>query len=102
MNAPAAVATASRSKRTEALLQGPLLKTILQLATPNVLGLFASTGIIAYDGYIIGLLGTQALAGAALVFPIAMLMQQMSNGALGGSINSVVARALGSVDRAQA
>ncbi len=102
MNAPAAVATASRSKRTEALLQGPLLKTILQLATPNVLGLFASTGIIAYDGYIIGLLGTQALAGAALVFPIAMLMQQMSNGALGGSINSVVARALGSGDRAQA
>ena len=102
MNAPAAVATASRSKRTEALLQGPLLSTILKLATPNVLGLFASTGIIAYDGYIIGLLGTQALAGAALVFPIAMLMQQMSNGALGGSINSVVARALGSGDRALA
>jgi putative MATE family efflux protein len=102
VNAPAAVATTGRSARTEALLKGPLLQTILRLATPNVLGLFASTGIIAYDGYIIGLLGTQALAGAALVFPLAMLMQQMSNGALGGSINSVVARALGSGDRALA
>lgn len=102
MSAPATVATTGRSARTEALLNGPLLQTILRLATPNVLGLFASTGIIAYDGYIIGLLGTQALAGAALVFPLAMLMQQMSNGALGGSINSVVARALGSGDRALA
>ena len=102
MTAPAAVAATGRSARTEALLNGPLLQTILRLATPNVLGLFASTGIIAYDGYIIGLLGTQALAGAALVFPLAMLMQQMSNGALGGSINSVVARALGSGDRALA
>jgi len=95
MSGSGASASVLRAARTEALLRGPLLTTILRLATPNVLGLFASTAIITYDGYIIGLLGSQALAGAALVFPIAMLMQQMSNGALGGSVNSVVARALG-------
>ncbi len=93
---------ADRAKRTHALLHGRLLPTILKLATPNILGLFASTAIIAWDGYIIGLLGSKALAGAALVFPISMLMLQMANGALGGSINSVIARALGSNDQERA
>ena len=91
-------ATALRASRTQALLHGRILPTILRLSTPNVLGLAASTAIIAWDGYIIGLLGSEALAGAALVFPISMLMLQMSNGALGGSINAVIARALGAAD----
>src|SRR6266705_2957034 len=34
--------------------------------------------------YFIGKLGTDALAGVALVFPVVMLMQMMSAGALGG------------------
>lgn len=95
MTTPAA---ALRARRTQALLHGRILPTILKLSTPNILGLTASTAIIAWDGYIIGLLGSEALAGAALVFPISMLMLQMSNGALGGSINAVIARALGSGD----
>ena len=95
MTTPAA---ALRARRTQALLHGRILPTILRLSTPNVLGLAASTAIIAWDGYIIGLLGSEALAGAALVFPISMLMLQMSNGALGGSINAVIARALGAAD----
>jgi hypothetical protein len=40
-------------------------------------------------------LGTDALAGVALVFPVLMLMQMMSAGAMGGGISSAVARALG-------
>jgi Na+-driven multidrug efflux pump len=37
----------------------------------------------------------RTLAGVALVFPVMMLMQMMSAGAMGGGISSAIARALG-------
>jgi putative MATE family efflux protein len=77
------------------MLHGPLLPTLLRLATPNVLGLFAMTIVIGYDGYILGRLGADALAGIALVFPLSMLMLQMSAGGIGGAATAAVARALG-------
>ena len=54
----------------------------------------ASIGLI--ETYFVGKLGTDALAGVALVFPGVMLMQMMSAGAMGGGISSAIARALGS------
>jgi putative MATE family efflux protein len=81
--------------RTHQMLHGPLLPTLLRLATPNVIGLFAMTIIIGYDGYILGRLGADALAGIALVFPLSMLMMQMSAGGIGGAVTAAVARALG-------
>src|SRR5690606_35019816 len=53
------------------------------------------TIVIGYDGYILGLLGADALAGIALVFPLTMLMLQMSAGGMGGATTAAVARALG-------
>jgi putative MATE family efflux protein len=47
------------------------------------------------ESYYVGLLGTDALAGAALVFPLVMLMQTMSAGGIGGGISSAIARAIG-------
>jgi putative MATE family efflux protein len=83
---------------TQRMLHGPVLPTLLRLATPNVLGLFANTIVIGFDGYIVGRLGADALAGVALVLPLAMLMLQMSAGGLGGSTTAAVARALGAGD----
>ena len=73
----------------------PLLPTLLRLATPNVIGLFAMTVVIGYDGFLLGKLGADALAGIALVFPLSMLMLQMSAGGIGGATTAAVARALG-------
>ena len=53
----------------------------------------ASTGLI--ETYFVARLGTDALAGMALVFPFVMLMQMISAGAMGGGISSAIARALG-------
>jgi putative MATE family efflux protein len=53
----------------------------------------ASVGLI--ETYFVARLGTDALAGMALVFPVLMLMQMMSGGAVGGGISSAIARALG-------
>ena len=83
------------AERTRQMLQGPLLATLFRLATPNVIGLFAMTLVIGYDGFILGRLGPDALAGVALVFPLSMLMLQMSAGGIGGATTAAVARALG-------
>ena len=91
----ASAAAAPGRSRTHQLLHGPLLPTLLRLATPNVVGLFAMTVIIGYDGYVLGRLGADALAGIALVFPLSMLMIQMSAGGIGGAVTAAVARALG-------
>jgi putative MATE family efflux protein len=81
--------------RTRTLLHGPIVPTLLRMAWPNVLvmGAQAATGLI--ETYWVGHLGTEALAGMALVFPGVMLMQMISSGAMGGGISSAIARALG-------
>jgi putative MATE family efflux protein len=51
---------------TQRMLHGPVLPTLLRLATPNVIGLFAATIVIGFDGYIVGRIGADALAGVAV------------------------------------
>ena len=88
--------------RTKALIEAPIAPTLLRLAIPNVITTVvqASTGLI--ETYFIGKLGTDALAGVALVFPGVMLMQMMSAGAMGGGVSSAIARALGAGRREDA
>src|ERR1700756_5629449 len=81
--------------RTRALLDGPILSTLLRLAAPNVLVMFVQACVGLIETYFVGKLGTDVLAGVALVFPVLMLMQMMSAGAMGGGISSAIARALG-------
>jgi putative MATE family efflux protein len=88
--------------RTRMLLEAPILPTLLRLGAPNVLVMLAQAGIGLVETYFIGQLGTDALAGMALVFPVVMLMQMSSAGALGGGIASAIARALGGRRQADA
>src|SRR3989442_253826 len=81
--------------RTRLLLEGPIVGTLLRLATPNVLVMFVQAAVVLIETYFVAKLGTDALAGVALVFPVWMLMQMMWAGAVGGGIMSAIARALG-------
>jgi putative MATE family efflux protein len=88
--------------RARALLEAPILPTLLRLAAPGlVLVLFQSAVSIA-DTHFVGRLGTAPLAGLALVFPLVMLLQMTSAGAMGGGVSSAIARALGAGDAARA
>ena len=89
-------------RRTLALIEGPIAATLVRLAAPNVLVMLAQASVGLIEIYFIGRLGTDALAGVALVFPVVMLMQMMSAGAMGGGISSAIARALGGGRRADA
>jgi putative MATE family efflux protein len=84
------------------MLQGPIVPLLLRMAWPNVLIMFAQAATGLIETYWVGMLGTDALAGMALVFPGVMLMQMFSAGAMGGGISSAIARALGAGKREQA
>ncbi len=92
----AAASAPAHNPRTHQLLHGAIVPTLLRLAWPNVLVMLAqaSTGLI--ETWFVSRLGTDALAGMALVFPGFMMMQMLSGGAMGGGISSAIARALGS------
>jgi len=90
-----APATALRNERTRRLLEQPILPTLLGLAWPNMLIMLAQASSGLIETWWVGHLGTEALAGMALVFPGVMLMQMLSGGSIGGGISSAVARALG-------
>jgi len=100
--APTAAAKASYDPRTRALIEGPIAATLIRLAAPNMLVMLAQTSVGLVETYFVGKLGTAALAGVALAFPLVMLMQMMSAGAMGGGISSAIARALGAGRRSDA
>ncbi len=84
------------------LLQGPILRTLVRLAVPNVLAMVLTVLVGIAETYYVGRLGTTPLAAMALVFPFAMLTQMMSAGAMGGGVSSAVSRALGAGQPARA
>ncbi|MBM3547688.1 MAG: MATE family efflux transporter [Alphaproteobacteria bacterium] len=80
------------------LVTGPILPTLMRLSLPNMAAMIAAALVAIAETIYVGFLGTAALAGMALVFPMIMLQQMMSAGAIGGGISSAIARALGHGD----
>jgi putative MATE family efflux protein len=86
------------------LLSGAILPTLLRLALPTTIAMVATALVAIAETAYVGILGTLPLAGLALVFPMVMLQQTLSAGAMGGGISSAISRALGAgnLDRAAA
>ena len=93
---------AAMNPRTRLLLHGQVVPTLLRLAWPNTLVMLAQASVGLIETWWVSQLGTDALAGMALVFPGFMLMQMLSGGAIGGGIASAIARALGAGRREDA
>lgn len=84
------------------LIHGPILATLVSFAAPNAIALCSSAVITVCETVYVGYLGVPVLAGVTLVFPITMLMQMMSGGAMGGAIAGAISRALGAGDQQRA
>jgi putative MATE family efflux protein len=84
------------------LLTAPVLPMLWRLAVPNMVAMVGSAVAAIAETAYVGQLGVSALAGMALVFPLLMLQQMFSGGAMGGSIASLVSRALGAGNVARA
>jgi putative MATE family efflux protein len=81
--------------RRPAFLEGPIAPQMIRLALPILAVLALNTLVGIAETWFVSFLGTDALAGVALVFPVFMLMLMMSNGGFGGAVASAVARAIG-------
>jgi len=88
--------------KREAMLEGPIAPALLGLAGPVLVVLAVQTLVGVAETWFVSFLGTSAIAGVALVFPLFMLMTMMSNGGMGGGVSSAVARALGARRNADA
>ena len=86
----------------ERFLSAPIIPTLLRLSAPGLLLVVFQSLVSVGDTYFIGRLGTAPLAGLALVFPLIMLLQMTSAGAMGGGVSSAIARALGAGNAAAA
>src|SRR5713101_4832254 len=95
ISANANIADARKARVRQALLTGPILPTLIKLGWPTIVVLVVQTLVGVAETYWVSFLGTAALAGVTLVFPISMLMTMMSNGGIGGGVASAVARAIG-------
>src|SRR5215207_3984344 len=78
--------------RTRRLLEGAILPLLLRLAWPNILVMVAHSATGLIELWFVARLGSDALTAMALVLPVLILMQNMSQGAMGGGIASAIAR----------
>ncbi|HEY1545182.1 MAG TPA: MATE family efflux transporter, partial [Xanthobacteraceae bacterium] len=63
--------------RTRKLLEAPIVPTIMRLAMPNVAVMVMQSAIGLIETWFVAKLGTNALAGMALVFPLLMIIQMI-------------------------
>ena len=77
------------------LLTAPIGASLLRLAGPITGLMFVQIGVGVAETWIVGRLGTGALAGFALVVPFMVLMMNTANGGMGGAVAAALARALG-------
>ena len=84
------------------LVSGPILPTLIRLSLPNMIAMSAAAFVGIAETSYVGRLGTPALAGLTLVFPMVMLLAMLSAGAMGGGVSSAVSRALGAGQEARA
>lgn len=91
-----------RHSNVDRLLNGPIGGTLLRLAAPNTVGFLVGSGVTVAEMWYVGQLGTTALAGLALGFPMMMLIMMLSAGAMGGAIAAAIARAMGGGNTARA
>lgn len=77
------------------LLTAPIGRSLWRLAGPTTAVMVVQTFVAIVETFIFGRLGTEALAGFALVFPLMMMMTMMAAGGMGGGVTAAMARAMG-------
>ena len=75
---------------------------LLRLATPNIIAMSFMLVAAVIEAWFVSYIGTVALAGLALAFPMFMLMIMLSAGAFGGAVTGSIAQRLGANNRQEA
>lgn len=89
--------TAAQRKRA-AMLEGPIWPVLARMAAPGIIAMLITSAMSIVETWYLGRIGTEALAGVALVFPIFMLTNMLSAGSVGGVISGATANMTGADD----
>ena len=92
----------AKARMRHAMEHGPIVPTMFRLALPTLSVLVVQTLVSVAETFYVSYLGTTAIAGVALVFPVVILMTTMSNGGMGGGVSAAVARAIGAAKKTDA
>ncbi|TVP94159.1 MAG: MATE family efflux transporter, partial [Acholeplasmatales bacterium] len=87
-------------KKDSTLAKGEISRHIRRLAVPAALGFLFSTLFNVVDSFYAGRIGTDAIAGMTLAFPVFFLLLALAAG-IGNGVNALVAIAVGAEDDAQ-
>lgn len=90
------------SARTQHLLEAPVLPLLLKLAAPNIGEAAARITFLTADAIFVSWLGSDALAGVAVVFPLFLVLQTATASGIGSGVSSAIGRALGAGDHDRA
>ena len=90
------------SARTQRILEAPVLPLLLTLAAPNIGEAAARITFLTADAIFVSWLGSDALAGVAVVFPLFLVLQTATASGVGSGVSSAIGRALGAGDHARA
>src|SRR5258705_11864285 len=83
------------SNRTQRILEAPILPLLLSLAAPNIGEAAARITFLTADALFVSWLGSDALAGVAVVFPLFLILQTATASGFGSGVSSAIRRALG-------
>ncbi|MFT4703893.1 MAG: putative MATE family efflux protein [Bradymonadia bacterium] len=84
-------------ERQHAILNGPIGRTVLELAAPMLIGIAAIMLFNVVDAFWVGQLGAAELAAMSFTFPVVMVVLSLAMG-IGIGATAVIARALGEGD----
>ena len=90
------------SSRTQRILEAPVLPLLLSLAAPNIGEAAARITFLTADALFVSWLGSDALAGVAVVFPLFLILQTATASGVGSGVSSAIGRALGAGEHARA
>ena len=90
------------SSRTQRILEAPVLLLLLSLAAPNIGEAAARITFLTADALFVSWLGSDALAGVAVVFPLFLILQTATASGIGSGVSSAIGRALGAGEHARA
>jgi putative MATE family efflux protein len=90
------------SARTQRILEAPVLPLLLSLALPNIGEAAARITFLTADALFVSWLGSDALAGVAVVFPLFLILQTATASGIGSGVSSAIGRALGAGDHERA
>lgn len=93
---------AAKASAIDAISRGSILPVMLRLAAPTIGVLIVQTLVGLVETFYVSFIGTEALVGVSLVFPIWMFMTMTSSGGIGGGVASAISRAVGAGRREEA